>query len=83
MLSDKPKFEKLNIFRDCRSPFPVQTVQPVYKVTESFDEAIKDLEKYGRNIMKPITTVYNEVTEQIEYDRNIEAVETVDVGPKF
>jgi hypothetical protein len=28
--------------------------------------------------MKPISTVYNEVTEQIEYDRNIEGFATVD-----
>jgi len=28
--------------------------------------------------MKPISTVYNEFTEQIEYDRNIEGINTVD-----
>lgn len=36
MLSGKPKFEKLDIFRDCTSPYPIQTVQPIYRVTESF-----------------------------------------------
>lgn len=33
--------------------------------------------------MKPITTVYNELTEEVEYDRNIEGVYTEDLGPKF
>ena len=33
--------------------------------------------------MKPITTVYNEDKEEIQYDRNIEAVDTEDKGPKF
>lgn len=33
MMSKVPKFEKLNIFKDCTSPYPVQTVQPIYKVT--------------------------------------------------
>lgn len=33
--------------------------------------------------MKPITTVYNEVKEEVEYDRNIEGVEGEDQGPKF
>lgn len=32
----KPRFDNLDIFRDCIEPFPVQTVQPVYKVTEEF-----------------------------------------------
>ena len=31
--STKPKFEKLDIFKDCTSTYPIQTVQPTYKVT--------------------------------------------------
>jgi hypothetical protein len=83
MTSGEPRFEKLDIFRDCRAAYPVQSVQPVYRVTESFEESLKDLENYGRSIMKPITTVYNEVAEEIEYDRAIEGVYAEDVGPKF
>jgi hypothetical protein len=33
--------------------------------------------------MKPVTTVYNEAKEEINYDRNIEAYFTEDLGPKF
>lgn len=80
---EKPKFENLDIFRDCHASYPVQTVQPVYKVTETFEGALKDLEKYGRSIMKPMTTVFDEETDTISYDRNIEAVFSEDKGPKF
>lgn len=33
--------------------------------------------------MKPITTIFEEATETISYDRSIEAIETEDKGPKF
>lgn len=33
--------------------------------------------------MKPMTTVFDEETDTISYDRNIEAVYTEDKGPKF
>lgn len=83
MAGTTSKFKNLCIFEDCQAAYPVQTVQPLYRVTESFDGALKDLEKYGRGIMKPITTVYNEIKEEIEYDRAIEGVFMEDAGPKF
>jgi hypothetical protein len=83
MLSNVPKFQKLDIFKDCTAPYPVQTVQPIYRVTESFTDSLQELENYGRSIMKPITTVYNEVTEEIEYDRSIEGIYTEEIGPQF
>ena len=76
-------FKKLDIFHDASAPYPVQTVQPCYRVTESFEQSLKDLEEYGKHIMKPITTVFNGDTNQIEYDRGIEGVYTEDKGPKF
>lgn len=43
MLSPVPSFQKLDIFGDCEAEYPVQTVQPIYRVTESFEESLKDL----------------------------------------
>lgn len=80
---EKPRFDILDVFNDCNSPYPVQTVQPVYKVVENFDDALSELQKYGRQIMKPMTTVFNEYKNCIMYDRNIEAVYSEDKGPKF
>ena len=70
---EKPRFTKFDVFKDCTSPYPVQTVQPVYKVVENFDDALSELKIYGRQIMKPMATVFNEYKNCIMYDRNIEA----------
>jgi len=80
---ETPRFDNLDIFRDCIESFPVQTVQPVYKVTEEFGESLTQLQRYGRQIMKPMTTVFNEYKNMVMYDRNIEAVFAEDKGPKF
>jgi hypothetical protein len=80
---EKPIFDKLDVFRDCTAPYPVQTVQPVYKVVENFGDALTELQRYGRQIMKPMTTVFNEYKNCVMYDRNIEAIFTEDKGPKF
>ena len=58
-LSDKARFKKFEPFKDCIATYPIQTVQPLYRFTESFTDALLDIEAYGRTIMKPITTVYN------------------------
>jgi hypothetical protein len=41
MMSDAPKFKKLDIFKDCTEPYPVQTVQ--HRVTESFTDSLQEL----------------------------------------
>jgi hypothetical protein len=41
MMSNVPKFQKLNIFTDCTAPYPIQTVQPIYRVTESFSDSLQ------------------------------------------
>jgi hypothetical protein len=33
--------------------------------------------------MKPVTTVYNQIKQEIEYDRSIEGIHSEDLGPKF
>ena len=39
----QPRFERLSIFEDCVAAYPVQTVQPLYKVVEDFDYALTEL----------------------------------------
>ena len=55
-------------------PYPIQDVQDTYRVTESFEDSLADLETYGKNIMKPVTTSYDFVKKKVIYDRNIEAI---------
>ena len=68
---------------DCHESYPIQKVQDMYRVTEDFDEALRDLERYGNSILKPITTTFNFEKKVIEYDRNIECRDFGDEGPKF
>lgn len=82
-LSDKPKFKPLQPKIDCNLPYPVQTVQELYRVTESFEKSLLDLQEYGMGILKPISTAYNFVKKRIDYDRNIIGTYTEDKGPKF
>jgi len=42
---------------------------------------LKDLEEYGKSILKPISTAYNFVTKEIIYDRNIETYEPKEIDP--
>lgn len=70
-ISDKAKFKPFEPKIDCTMPYPVQKVQDMYRVTESFEKSLKDLEEYGKSILKPISTSYNFVTKSIIYDRNI------------
>ena len=44
MLSDKAKFKKFEPFKDCfDNDLIIQDVQPLYRVTENFDDALRDL----------------------------------------
>ena len=80
-MSDQARFKPFEPKIDCSLPFPVQKVQDLYRVTESFDKTLKDLEEYSKNILKPISTSYNLVTKSIIYDRNIEAVPAREINP--
>jgi hypothetical protein len=80
-ISDKARFKPFEPKIDCSLPYPVQKVQDVYRVTESFDKTLKDLEEYSKNILKPISTSYNFVTKSIIYDRNIEAIPVKVINP--
>ena len=39
--SDKARFRKLDPMIDCNEGYPVQSVQPMYRVTEDFGEALE------------------------------------------
>ena len=68
---------------DCNGTYPIQTVQPVYKLTESFKKCLRDFEEYGKNIVKATETTFNPILSRIEYDRNIEGVDKGDKPIQF
>ena len=83
LMSDKAKFKKLEPMVDCDDTYPVQSVQEMYRVTEDFGEALKELSDFGNTIDKPISTTFNSEKKTIEYDRSIEGIDFGDKGPKF
>ena len=68
---------------DCDIAYPIQEFQHCYRVTESFEQSLKDLRAYGLSVMKPFTTFYNFEKQIVEYDRNIEGIENRRLWPKF
>ena len=57
--SDKARFRKFRPQIDCDSDYQFITVQDLYRVTEDFDETIKDLDAFGQTLTKPMATTYN------------------------
>lgn len=58
-------------------------MQDFYKVTETFEKSLADLEAFGRSITKPVTTTFNFETKTVEYDRNIEGIDIGDKAIEF
>ncbi|KAL4480494.1 hypothetical protein ABPG72_022249 [Tetrahymena utriculariae] len=81
-LSKNSRFEYLDPFKDCDSEYPVQKVQPVYLYTDSFDECLEKLVKFGEQIKKPMKTWYNFNTKTVECDRRIIATEKQQISIK-
>ncbi|KAM3143449.1 hypothetical protein pb186bvf_004510 [Paramecium bursaria] len=64
-------FEKFDPFIHADRSYPIQTVQPTYMYTESFEEAFHHLLQFGSSLSKPFKTYYDFQTKQIKSDRRI------------
>ena len=65
-ISGKSKFQHLNPFRNFTTDYPIQDVQSIYYYSDSFDEAIKMILKFGKNLRKPMKCYYDEITKTVE-----------------
>ncbi|EAR93404.2 biopterin-dependent aromatic amino acid hydroxylase (macronuclear) [Tetrahymena thermophila SB210] len=74
-LSQNSRFKYLDPFKDCDREYPIQKVQPVYCYTNSFEECLERLVKFGEQMKKPMKTWYDFNTETIECDRRIIATD--------
>jgi hypothetical protein len=54
--------------------YPIQTVQPVYKVTESFDEALKGLRHFGKTISKKASMYYDFRNRTVITNREVKGI---------
>lgn len=60
------KFKKLEPMVDCDAPYETREYQPLYRVTESFEEALTDLHTFNASIVKPVQLRFNPHSGEIE-----------------
>ena len=58
-MSEKAVFLPFNPYVDYKATFPIQSVEPSYRLTHDFQKALEDVEKWGSEMLKPITTTFN------------------------
>jgi len=61
----------LNPQKELPLNFPIQTVQPMYYVADSFKHAVEVLIQFGEGLNRPFQIWYNEANNTIECSRNI------------
>lgn len=76
-VSDKPKFKPFDPVDITQNhlTFPLNEMQPVYFVAESFAKVKTQIIEYCENINRPFNVSYNTKTDTIEVDRKIKTRE--------
>ncbi|CAD8119160.1 unnamed protein product [Paramecium primaurelia] len=67
----KAKYEKFDPFIHADRSYPIQTVQPTYMYTESFDEAMQSLIIFGKSLQKPFGLYYDFIDKELKSTRRI------------
>lgn len=65
-LTSKPKLEPFDPFKTALVPYDITNYQPLYFVTESFEDATDRIRAYANSLPRPFTLVYNPFTQTIE-----------------
>lgn len=73
---NKGILKPLDPFNDLNLCFPIQTVQPVYYVAESFKDAGEMLIRYGQSLSRPFKAYFDHTTNAVEVDKKIKLVKT-------
>ncbi|RWS09971.1 Protein henna-like protein [Dinothrombium tinctorium] len=64
-LSDKPTLKPFDPYVTGSQPYPITEYQPIYFVSESFDDAQKKLREYALSIPRPFAVRYNPYTQTV------------------
>jgi len=65
-LSDKPKTQEFVPEVTAVTKYPITEYQPLYYVTDSFEEAKQKVRAFAANLKRPFSVRYNGLTENIE-----------------
>jgi len=69
-VSDKPVFKDFEV-ENIVSEYPLQSVQPLFLVAKSFEDAKAKLIEFGEKTTRPFRAFYDEKTETIKTDREV------------
>jgi len=79
----RAEFRPLDPFKELSTNYPIQTLQPIYYVANSFKDAGETLIKYGEHLPRPFRTFYDYKKQCVEVDRKIKLVEVADKSLGF
>lgn len=65
-LTDKPELREFEPEKTGEQKYPITEYQPIYYVSNSFDEAIQKMVQYATTIPRPFGVRYNAYTQSIE-----------------
>ncbi|XP_047472996.1 protein henna-like isoform X1 [Penaeus chinensis] len=65
-ISDKPELRAFEPSKTCLQKYPITEYQPVYYVSESFEDAKQKLIQFAATIPRPFTVRYNPYTQSVE-----------------
>jgi phenylalanine-4-hydroxylase len=65
-LTDKPQKKPFNPYEAAITKYPITEYQPLYFVTESFEDAKKKMREYAEQMSRPFAVRYNPYTRNIE-----------------
>lgn len=77
----KPELKPFDPFVCARQTYPISTMQPLYFVADSFEDAKTKMIEFSQSLRKPFNVRYNPLTQSIDVDANVECEEHVFVKP--
>lgn len=76
-LSGKPVLETFEPYKTAVQEYQDEDYQPIYFITESFDQAKEQLRDYSRNIKRPYKVHYDPLTQSIKIIDNLEVIQEI------
>lgn len=69
-MTDKPQVRPFDPDVACETPYPITTFQPLYWITESFENMKDQMRNFANRMDRPFTVRYNPYTESVHVINN-------------